>query len=651
MSDAYGRDEWREDEAAAQAEALRRIEAAQASDDPGVAEVLDFSDLVALTEVPREIAGLTRLRRLFLGSTRSDGGETPWEATVFETPGPFPICRGLTELSLSRLRAEMIPLSLSGLTGLSTLDLSYTGAAALSALSSLPNLTTLTLRGSTVSDLAELSSLTGLTTLDLRDTRVSDLAALSGLTGLTTLNLSSTRVSDLAALSGLTGLTTLNLGDTRVSDLAALSGLTGLTTLDLVSTGVSDLAALSDLTGLTTLNLYDTSVSDLTVLSGLTGLTTLVLFRTGVSELAPLSGLTGLTTLNLGGTGVSDLAALSGLPSLISLDLAGTSVRDLSPLLDIPLFRDEKATHLAYKVHLPPPRKPTGAWICSRASRRIAARSRPCSISRAPIPISASLPARGAGSPRSVKDILILTSPVELTVDDARLEAKNRGEPERLAPAELGIRVDALRRHVDQLAREAAKKQVPEDIRARLASYAVPLAEDAPIYLLLDGPMSFLRGGVEDSYVTEALDGGFVEGWRQLVAMHDDLRPLLLPPLEDDPALPDLQSDFTPEDGIAVTDEVIEVMSGEEAGDSVGKSVIESLVAAKDFFEAAKGNLERRPGLLKRGVKAVGGIVALAGSAASIHAWATSPSGLAVITKLQPLLERILQFFQAAGAG
>ena len=392
-------------------------------------------------------------------------------------------------------------------------------------------------------------------------------------------------------------------------------------------------------------------MSDLAALSGLTGLTTLNLRDTDVSDLTALSGLTGLTTLDLAYTGVTDLTALSGLPRLMSLDITRTSVRDLSPLLDIPLFRDEKATYLVYQ----------GTPAAAPANDRrldLLARLPPvrCAIEtmqylKGTHPDFREPAGGGAGSPRSAKDILILTGPVELMVDDGRLEAQNRGAPERLAPAELAIRVDALRRQVDQLSREAANKQVPEHIRARLASYAVPLAEDAPIYLLLDGPMAFLRGGVEDAYVTDALDGGFVEGWRQLVAMHDDLRPLLLPPSEDDPALPELQPDFTPEDGIEVTDEVIEVMSGEEAGDSVGTSVIGALAAAKDFFEAAKGNLEHRPGLLKRGVKAVGGIVALAGSAAIIHAWATSPSGIAVIAKLQPLLERILQFFQIIGAG
>ncbi len=77
-----------------------------------------------------------------------------------------------------------------------------------------------------VTDPSPLSGLTGLTKLNLQDSRVSDLSSLSGLTGLTELNLKETRVRDLSPLSGLTGLTVLNLEGTYVRDLGSPSHLT-----------------------------------------------------------------------------------------------------------------------------------------------------------------------------------------------------------------------------------------------------------------------------------------------------------------------------------------------------------------------------------------------------------------------------------------
>lgn len=168
--------------------------------------------------------------------------------------------------SIESIKWEMIsqlPTSMSMLSRLKQLDLSFTDIDNISALSGLKTLTNLNLSITNVSDIRILSGLTSLTNLDLSDTEVSDISALTGLTKLTNLNLGNTNVSNISALSGLTSLTHLILGYTNVRDISALSKLTKLTNLDLSATGVCDISALSWLTNLSVLDLRYSLISSI----------------------------------------------------------------------------------------------------------------------------------------------------------------------------------------------------------------------------------------------------------------------------------------------------------------------------------------------------------------------------------------------------
>ena len=226
--------------------------------------------------------------------------------------------------------------ALSGLTALTTLDLSRTQVTDVGALAGLTALTTLDLSVTKVTDVGALAGLTALTKLDLSVTKVTDVGALAGLTALTKLDLSLTQVKDVSALAGLTALTTLDLSRTKVKDVGALAGLTALTTLTLSHTKVTDVGALAGLTALTTLDLSGTQVKDVGALAGLTALTTLDLGSTKVKDVGALTGLTALTTLDLRGTQVDDVSALAGLTALTTLDLNFTQVNDVGALAALP---------------------------------------------------------------------------------------------------------------------------------------------------------------------------------------------------------------------------------------------------------------------------------------------------------------------------
>ena len=368
-------------------------------------------------------------------------------------------------------------------------------------------------------------------------------------------------------------------------------------------------------------------------------------FRRDISDISCLSGLTELTSLDLSRTPVADIAVLSGLTGLTSLNLTHTGVADLSVMRELPVFEAEKAQLLQYDdtpaiitdsrldllSRLPPKR-------CAVETVQYLKGTHP--DFRAPSNVAA---------PAPLAQRLAEASPVGLEIVDGALEATNPGAPERVAPRELAQRVDALRTHVAMLIDEARARQVPDSVRVRFERYLQPLQQDEPTYLLLDGPMAFLRGGLGDTYTTDALDGGFVEGWRAMVVMHDDLRPLLLPPEEDTPDLPELTPEATADEGERIADEAIGVLEGNAA---VGESVVAAMKAAKEYFEVAKMDATRRPGMLARGYRAIGGIVGLIvggvgliASVMTIQLWAATPQGQAVIVQLQPIFERIIQLF------
>ncbi len=177
--------------AEAYSEAQRRIQAARLSGQ----HWLDLGDISGLEQIPDEIAELTALRELGLGTRVYDQDKNTWG---------WEIDRWLA----ARPLADLSPLA--GLIALQTLDV----------------------RGSPVSDLTPLVGLSALQSLNVMNTKVSDLTPLVGLIALQSLGVGSTKVSDLTPLAGLIALQSLDLGDTQVSDLTPLVGLSALQSLD-----------------------------------------------------------------------------------------------------------------------------------------------------------------------------------------------------------------------------------------------------------------------------------------------------------------------------------------------------------------------------------------------------------------------------------
>jgi len=245
---------------------------------------------------------------------------------------------------------------------------------------------------------------------------------------------------------------------------------------------------------------------------------------------------------------------------------------------------------------------------------------------------------------------LAQASPVGFDAPDGVLRVTNPGTPERPAPEELAARVQALRSQVDSLCQMAGGQQISPVIRAKLGEYRAGLALAEPTYILLDGPMAFLRGGAFDTYATEGLDAAFVSGWQFLATMHDDLRPLLLPPPETDD-LPELTDDATPEALTELAEDAIEVAQQAQAEGIMDATVAAALDVTKDYSEAARTDTTHRTHWLRRGWSALGGMLAgLMGFAANgtrVLAWLETPQGQAFLAKVKPLLDQLMSMFKA----
>ncbi|MEL7182288.1 MAG: leucine-rich repeat domain-containing protein, partial [Pseudomonadota bacterium] len=477
--------------------------------------------------------------------------------------------------------------------------------------------------------------------LQLHSPRLQDISALQDVPDLRELDLSFKPVSDIGVLSGLTGLTWLDLSGTEVSDIGVLSGLTRLTWLDISGTEVIDIGVLSDLTGLTSLDLSATAVSDIGVLSGLTGLTSLRLPDTGVSDIGVLSGLTGLTSLDLSGTGVSDIGVLSGMTGLTSLALRRTGVREIGVLLDLPDFAEERAQFLSYE----------GIPLCE-TDRRLDMLSRlpPDRCARETVQYMKGThpdfrPPEVVG-PSTVQARLEAGQSLDLKVQDDHLSVMNMDGAERVAPQELADRLTALRMQTSALLEEAAQAQIPSTLVRRLERYAHALEREAPTYLILDGPMAVLKGSISDPYVVAALDQGFVEGWQYLIDAHDALRELVLPRA---PELPTPRPDVTPEEGIALVEEAVEAATPAVDDNAFDETLVETLAAIRDYFEAAKSETADKPGLIRRGLGALGElsakvlhVVSLSSGVATLTQWFASAQGQAFIVQMRALLDKLL---------
>ena len=136
---------------------------------------------------------------------------------------------GLSHLEILDLRSAIVDAStIERLSGLRSLDLSYTARSELPDLSGLSNLETLDVSAIPLADLSVIGSVPHLITLRAVDVEVSDISVIEGMTDLAELYLGANVITDIRPLTALVNLTTLDVSYNEIYSLEALVSNPGL---------------------------------------------------------------------------------------------------------------------------------------------------------------------------------------------------------------------------------------------------------------------------------------------------------------------------------------------------------------------------------------------------------------------------------------
>ena len=183
-----------------------------------------------------------------------------------------------------------------------------------------------------VADFDRLSGMSGLSSIELDSVSYADLTGVDDIGALTSLYILGCGQVSLQGLTNATQLTFLMAHDSHIDSLTGLESLTKLTELYLRGNQISDIQPISRLTNLETLNLGENQISDLRPLSNLTKLDFLTLSENQISDLKPISKLTNLTYLDLENNQITSLAGLEALTNLMSIRVYGNPLTDTSAL-------------------------------------------------------------------------------------------------------------------------------------------------------------------------------------------------------------------------------------------------------------------------------------------------------------------------------
>lgn len=241
----------------------------------------------------------------------------------------------LAELNLSGCQlSDSAVTALSGLTELTTLNLSNNNISSVSGLRELTKLQNLDLSNNKISDITPLTSLTALKNLNLGKNSLADIRGLEACKEITVLDITSNTISELPTIHSMEQLIELHLGDNPIKNLKNLEGLTNLVTLDVSDCEIVSLDFVSKMSQLINLNISDTNIATLSPLSGLK-LKELYLSGCPVSNISPILSMTELYRLDISETKVYDIADIKSLTSLEYLDISGLDLQSVAAVKEL----------------------------------------------------------------------------------------------------------------------------------------------------------------------------------------------------------------------------------------------------------------------------------------------------------------------------
>ena len=271
----------------------------------GVIEEVQFAD-PAMEAALRELTGTRDNDSVYTSQL--------WQITEFTVPEDM---KDYSDLSLMPY--------------LETLTIANQNIDSLESLSGLTKLSTLDLSGSRFStdDLSIIAALPSLNKLSMVECGLSTIEKLAGAQSLTYLDISENTVRNLDVLSSMTTLTDLNLKHNAVTALDALDGLGNLKTLDVSYNALTTLSPIASCVRLTTLLADNNQIASLTGVDSLPLLTRLSVSYNSLTDVSVLAGCTSLTDLNIAHNTLTDISSLSTLVNLEKFDFSSNQVASL----------------------------------------------------------------------------------------------------------------------------------------------------------------------------------------------------------------------------------------------------------------------------------------------------------------------------------
>lgn len=205
----------------------------------------------------------------------------------------------LTHLDLYDNQLKAIPSSMTRLTNLTTLDLSFNKIKAIENVESLSQLTELYLANNRISVLPiHLAALTKLVTLELGSNSIRKIESLDTMSNLRNLWLGRNKIAQIDGLACLNQLNRLDLQNNRITQLTGLDSLLSLEELYLAHNGIARIDGVSSLTRLVTLDLSRNFLTELSNLEKLLSLEELWCSNNNVSTWSSVEYLTCLPSLH-----------------------------------------------------------------------------------------------------------------------------------------------------------------------------------------------------------------------------------------------------------------------------------------------------------------------------------------------------------------
>ena len=235
-------------------------------------------------------------------------------------------------LDLSEFDLENIPPSITKLTLLNELNLTFNRISDISILKELKHLTSLELFENDINDISVLKELKFLTKIDLGVNKINDISVLKELKYLKDIGLAATGICDILILRDLKNLIKIDLSENPITDYSILNSLSQLKSLSLNFNHNVEFLFLENLNQLISLELMDNQIAEIPAIENLQKIRRLDISENQISDISAIKNLTNLVEFNCGHNLISDVTVLKELKQLNKLDIGSNLITDISIL-------------------------------------------------------------------------------------------------------------------------------------------------------------------------------------------------------------------------------------------------------------------------------------------------------------------------------